>query len=89
MKKKETGAMQDDYIDKLTKNLPVLRAATNMTQAQLAEKIGVSRQTIVAIETGKRPLPWSLYLAMILVFQKYDESNVLLERLELFDSDVI
>jgi len=33
--------------------LKVLRAENNMTQAQLAEEAGVSRQTINAIEKGK------------------------------------
>ena len=36
------------------KNLiKVERARHNLTQAELAEKLGVSRQTIHAIETGK------------------------------------
>lgn len=34
-------------------NIKVQRAIANMTQAELAEKIGVSRQTINAIEAGK------------------------------------
>ncbi|CAL65807.1 helix-turn-helix transcriptional regulator [Christiangramia forsetii] len=33
--------------------LKVLRAEYNMTQAQLADETGVSRQTINAIEKGK------------------------------------
>ncbi len=33
--------------------LKVLRAENDMTQAQLAEETGVSRQTINAIEKGK------------------------------------
>lgn len=33
--------------------IKVERAETNMTQQQLAEAIGVSRQSINAIETGK------------------------------------
>jgi len=33
--------------------LKVLRADNNLTQAQLANKTGVSRQTINAIEKGK------------------------------------
>ena len=33
--------------------LRVYRALTNMTQAELAEKIGVSRQTIISIENEK------------------------------------
>jgi putative transcriptional regulator len=34
-------------------SLRALRAARNWSQADLAEKLGVSRQTINAIETGK------------------------------------
>ncbi|KFZ30990.1 Cro/Cl family transcriptional regulator [Pseudidiomarina salinarum] len=33
--------------------IKVLRAERNLTQAQLAEALGVSRQTVNAIETGK------------------------------------
>jgi len=33
--------------------LRVLRAERNWSQADLAEKLGVSRQTINAVETGK------------------------------------
>jgi putative transcriptional regulator len=33
--------------------LKVERARSNMTQADLADKIAVSRQTIIAIESGK------------------------------------
>lgn len=34
-------------------NLKIFRAANNITQEQLAEKIGVSRQTVNAIESNK------------------------------------
>lgn len=37
----------------MNNNLRVYRALTNMTQAELAEKIGVSRQTIISIENEK------------------------------------
>jgi putative transcriptional regulator len=33
--------------------LRVLRAEVDWTQAQLAEKVGVSRQAIIAVENGK------------------------------------
>ena len=44
--------------------LRVLRAELNWSQAELAERLGVSRQTVNAIETGKYdpslPLAFSL-----------------------------
>ena len=45
----------------MTNRLKVLRAENKLTQEQLAEKIGVTRQTVIAIESG-RYLP-SLSLA--------------------------
>ena len=37
----------------MNNNLKVLRAEQNWSQADLAEKLNVSRQTINALETGK------------------------------------
>lgn len=37
----------------MNNRLKVMRAERNWTQAQLAEALGVSRQTVNAIETGK------------------------------------
>lgn len=85
MNTKEKSDMKKNYINNMIKNMPVLRAATSMTQAQLAEKVGVSRQTIVAIETRKRPLSWYVYLAIVCVFLQYEDSKKLFENLDLFD----
>lgn len=81
--------MQDEFIARMIKNLPVLRAAVDLTQKQLGAKLGVSRQTIVAIENGKSPLTWSLYLAMVCVFEKYKESKELMEKLDLVSEKYI
>ena len=89
MTQRRDGAMQDEYISRMVKNLPVLRAAVGLTQEQLGAKLGVSRQTIVAIENGKSPLTWSMYLAMVCVFQNCNESKVLFERLDLFDKSFL
>lgn len=51
-------------------NLRVERAIKRMTQQQLAEKIGVSRQTINAIEAGKYTPSAVLVLKMAAVFEK-------------------
>jgi len=37
----------------LRNNLKVQRAMHNLTQEELAEKIGVTRQTVIAIESNK------------------------------------
>lgn len=51
-------------------NLRVERAILRMTQQQLAEQIGVTRQTINAIEGGKYVPSTVLALKMSRVFKK-------------------
>lgn len=50
--------------------LRVERAIWNMTQADLAERISVSRQTIIAIESGKYIPSTTLALKIAQVFGK-------------------
>ena len=51
-------------------NIKVQRAMVNMTQAELAEKIGVSRQTINAMELSKYVPSTVLALKIAQVFEK-------------------
>ena len=51
-------------------NLPELRAERGWTQAQLAERLGVSRQTIIAIETGRYDPSLPLAFAIAEVFKR-------------------
>ncbi len=60
----------------------VERAVEKMTQAELAEKIGVSRQTINAIESNKYVPSTVLALKIARLFNKKVE-----EIFELEDSD--
>ena len=57
----------------------VARAEVRMTQQQLADAIGVSRQTINAIESGKFVPSTVLALKMANVFEKPVEEIFLLE----------
>jgi putative transcriptional regulator len=49
--------------------LRVLRAEKNWSQADLAEKIGVSRQAVNAIETGKHDPSLTLAFALAETFE--------------------
>ena len=51
-------------------NIRVERAILRMTQQQLAERIGVTRQTVNAIEAGKYVPSTVLTLKMAAVFGK-------------------
>ena len=57
----------------------VARAEVCMTQQQLAEAIGVSRQTINAIESGKFVPSTVLALKMAQIFEKQVEEIFMLD----------
>ena len=64
----------------MTNNLRVERAILRMTQQQLAEVVGVSRQTINAIETKKYVPSAVLALKIARVFGKAVEEVFSLEE---------
>ncbi len=79
---------KDTLIKNMTENLPVLRAKLNITQEDLAEKIGISRSTIVSIENRKREMTWNTFLSLILVFTKNEDTNKLLNVMEIYTDEL-
>jgi putative transcriptional regulator len=61
-------------------NIRVQRAILNITQAELAERIGVSRQTINTIEAGKYIPSTVLALKIAKVFRAAVDEIFLLEE---------
>lgn len=89
MEKEPLNLKQTECIEKLTKHLPVLRASIRITQQDIADKIGVTRQSIMLIETRRRKMKWTTYLALIFVFEQFEESNILLHNLKIFDNTIL
>jgi putative transcriptional regulator len=63
--------------------LRVLRAENNWTQAELAEQLGVSRQTVNAIETEKYEPSLTLAFKMAYLFGRRIEDIFLPDENEL------
>ena len=61
--------LEDDEVDN---NLRVLRAMKNITQENLALTLGVTRQTILAIENGK----YNPSLELAFKISKYFETTI-------------
>ena len=51
-------------VERMTENLVVLRAKLGITQAELADIAGMSRQTILAIEKKQRTMTWNTFLSI-------------------------
>ena len=77
------------YLKRMIKNLPTLRASLKLSQKDVAEKIGISRQTVVAFESGKRPLVWNTYLALVFVFLVNEKSKIIMDLFEIFNDDLV
>jgi len=73
---------------RMSDNLMVLRTMLRLSQAELASKIGVSRQTIVALEANKRPISWNTFLSLLLVFSKNQNTNQLLKLYEIYTDEL-
>ncbi len=84
---------EDDYrnhlMEMLVYELPVLRARLGISQAELAKRVGISRQTYNNIETGKKKLNWLTFNALIEVFKTNDETSSMLERIDGFESELL
>ncbi|HZR26614.1 MAG TPA: helix-turn-helix transcriptional regulator [Vicinamibacterales bacterium] len=63
----------------MTNRIRVLRAEHNWTQAQLADKVRVSRQAIIAIENGKFEPGLSLAMRIARAFKSRVEDVFTLE----------
>ena len=69
---------KDKLVEIMAYNLSVLRMKLNLSQENLAEIIGVTRQTISAIENEQRSMTWPVFMALVLVFLKNKETKRLM-----------
>lgn len=79
---------KEELIQTLTGALPVLRVAIGISQGEIAEYIGVSRQTYCAFEIGKRQMSWNTFLSLFLFFISNAGTNNLLKTKKGFITQV-
>ena len=74
--KRETE--KKEVIQIMTEALPILRAAIGISQADISEYIGVSRQTYCAMEQSKREMSWSNFLSLFSFFYANEKTKILM-----------
>ena len=82
------NARKEQLIDILTNELSVLRAKVGISQQDLANRMGVSRQTYGAIENKVQKMTWSNFLALLLLFRSNDETAKQLEWIGAYPPDL-
>jgi len=89
IEKMQLKEKQDYYTKQMVTYLPAIRHTLNITQKQLATRVGLTRQTIISFENRRRPLPWHTYLAFVLFFQQFKISRDFIDRFQLFDASLL
>ena len=80
MKNESQNEAKNQLIKALKNDLPVLRARIGLSKEAIADKIGISRQTYSSIETGKREMGWTTFLALVAFFQNNDQTMQMLKQ---------
>ena len=88
-KRAPTEGEKNQYIQCMTRLLPELRITAGNSQEELANIIGVSRQTLSSIESGKRKLSWPTFLALVLYFLSNPKTQEMLSESEAYPEKVI
>lgn len=80
---------KDGFISILTDNLSALRTQADISQDDLSNLIGVSRQTYSSIERRTRKMSWSTYLSLIFFFDHNQKTHKMLRALSLFPKELV
>ena len=80
---------KNKLINKLAPELPILRAKAEISQEELANIIGTSRQTYGAIERMSRKMTWNTFLTLIWFFDYNRKTHKLIRSLSAFPHELI
>ena len=82
-------AEREQFIDKLIAELPTLRTKLELSQDELANMVGITRQTYSSMETGKRKMTWSTFLSLIYVFDNNERTHDYIQKAGLSPSVIL
>lgn len=81
--------VRTELIKRLRHDLPVLRARLGISQEELANVIGLSRQSYNAIENNKKGMSWTTFMALVAVFQNNEETKKMLFSIDGIEKEIL
>ena len=84
-----TEEEKDKFIDALTPELALLRAKAEISQEEIANLIGISRQTYGSIERKARKMSWNTYLSLILFYDYNKKTHKMIRNISAFPHELI
>lgn len=87
--------LKQEILNEFVEKLPDTRKRLHLSQTELGEKVGLSRQSISSIERRIVPLTWDTFLAMALIvlindpdsFKSMDHPEWFLDVIESLKTD--
>ena len=76
-------------IEKLTPELPLLRTKAEISQEEIANIIGTSRQTYGAIERRARKMSWNTYLSLVWFYDYNRKTHKMIRDMKAFPHELI
>ena len=68
--------------------MAALRAKAGINQEELANILGISRQTYYAYETKKQAMNWNTFLSAVFFFHEIKSTSTMLNDLKVFPIDL-
>lgn len=78
MKKAVPRLNKERYRRAMAENLPLLRSKLSLSQKEVADLVGTSRQTISLIERGSREIMWDTCMSLTFLFVSNPETRSLM-----------
>lgn len=73
----------------LSPELATLRTKAEISQEELAELIGISRQTYGTIERGTREMSWSTFLSLVLFYDYNHKTHQMLRSIKAIPQEIM
>lgn len=83
-----TEAERERYIDALTPELVLLRTKAGISQEELADLIGISRQTYGTIERQTRRMSWSTFLSLLFFYFSNQKTRTMIESIDALPTQI-
>ena len=80
---------KDRLIAALTPELATLRTKAEISQEELAELIGISRQTYGAIERDVREMSWTTFLSLVLFYDCNQKTHQMLRSIKAIPQELM
>ena len=76
------------YTSAMSENLAVLRAKAGISQESLANKMGITRQTVSAVENRQRELSWPNFVSLLFLFMHNENTRELVSALGIYTEEL-